>query len=151
MVNYQTHLDSITADRLQGFFVGWPNPPRPETHLQILQGSSHVVLAIDREKPERPVVGFISAISDGILTAHIPLLEVLPLYQGRGIGRSLTRKMLTLLTDFYAVDLMCDDELIPFYERFAMQPAGGMIVRNYQNQSGDHRQQTTDFRTNSEV
>lgn len=146
MINYQVHLDGITAGQLQGFFVGWPNPPRPETHLQILQGSSHVVLAIDREKVERPVVGFINAISDGVLTAHIPLLEVLPGYQGRGIGRTLTRKMLTQLTNFYAVDLMCDDDLIPFYERFAMRPARGMMLRNYEKQSGESRRETRDRR-----
>jgi hypothetical protein len=33
------------------------------------------------------------------------------------------------LTDFYAVDLMCDSELQPFYERLGMQRAVGMVTR----------------------
>ena len=33
------------------------------------------------------------------------------------------------LDDFYAVDLMCDPELQPFYERFGMHRATGMIIR----------------------
>jgi ribosomal protein S18 acetylase RimI-like enzyme len=37
------------------------------------------------------VAGFITAISDRGLTAHIPLVEVLPAYQGQGIGVTLLR------------------------------------------------------------
>ncbi|MGH3427694.1 MAG: GNAT family N-acetyltransferase, partial [Terriglobales bacterium] len=35
------------------------------------------------------VVGFVNAISDGIATAFIPWLEVVPHRQGRGIGAAL--------------------------------------------------------------
>ena len=34
------------------------------------------------------VVGFVTAISDGVLSAYIPLLEVLPEYQGAGSAAS---------------------------------------------------------------
>lgn len=95
--------DSISADQLHGFFVGWPNPPSPETHLAILRRSDAVALAIDNESGH--VVGFINALSDGMLHAFIPLLEVLPAHQGRGIGQELVRRMLALLGDLYAVDV----------------------------------------------
>jgi GNAT superfamily N-acetyltransferase len=42
-------------------------------------------------------LGFTIAISDGVLTALLPWLEVLPDYQGRGIGTQLFSRMLTEL------------------------------------------------------
>lgn len=133
-IRYQQSLEGITATQLQGFFVGWPQPPSPATHLQLLQGSQHVVLAVDEATAQ--VVGFITALSDGVLSAYIPHLEVLPAYQGRGIGSALFRQMLTHLRELYMIDLICDPELQPFYERLGMRPWSGMVVRNYDRQSG---------------
>jgi len=119
---------------LQGFFVDWPNPPAPKTHLRLLKNSDMVVLAIDTKT--RLVIGFITAISDRVLSCYIPFLEVLPAYQGRKIGQKLVRKMLQKLKSVYMIDLMCDKKLQGFYKRFKMQPSTGMISRNYKNQSG---------------
>ena len=133
-MRYLTSTDAITVDQLHGFFVGWPNPPSPETHLAILRRSDAVVLAIDEETGR--VVGFVNALSDGVLNAFIPLLEVLPEYQGRGIGSELVQRLLAQLGNLYAVDLLCDADVQPFYTRLGMQPAQGMILRNYARQSG---------------
>ncbi len=64
-----------------------------------------------------------------MLYAFIPLLEVLPSHRGRGIGSELVERLLEELNHFYAVDLMCDPELQPFYDRFGMHRATGMIIR----------------------
>jgi len=137
MIWYSESADDLTAADLQGFFVGWPNPPAPETHLRLLRGSSHIVLARDGEMEQGgAVVGFITAVSDGVLSAYIPLLEVLPEYQDRGIGSELVRRMVDRLSDYYMVDLLCDTELQPYYERFAMRRAAGMMLRNYDRQAG---------------
>ncbi|HUV04108.1 MAG TPA: GNAT family N-acetyltransferase [Armatimonadota bacterium] len=127
MIQYTDSLIGITADNLQGFFVGWPNPLSPETHLKLLEGSDHIVLAVDDETGD--VVGFVTAITDGVLSAYIPLLEVLPGYQGRGIGKELTRRMLDRLRGFYMVDTVCDPELVPFYARFRMVAGHAMMLR----------------------
>lgn len=133
MIAYSTTLTGVTAEQLRGgFFVGWPNPPSPETHLRILRGSSHVVLAWDGDQ----VVGFINALSDGALMAFLPLLEVLPAYQGQGIGRELVRRMLAELAPFYAVDLLCDESLRPYYQRLGFTAVCGMALRNFATQSG---------------
>jgi ribosomal protein S18 acetylase RimI-like enzyme len=134
MIEYTDSLDAITPDQLRGFFVGWLDPPTPERHLDLLRGSAEIVLAVDTDAAR--VVGFITAISDGALAAFIPLLEVLPAYQGQGIGSELVRRMLEKLAPLYAVDLMCDASLQPFYARFEMQPYTGMIRRRYDWQSG---------------
>jgi ribosomal protein S18 acetylase RimI-like enzyme len=125
-------LAGIEPAQLGGFFVGWPNPPSAETFLRLLQGSSHVALAFDGGR----VVGFITAVSDGVLAAYIPLLEVLPEYQGRGVGRKLVQDMLEQLSDFYMVDLICDENLRQFYERLGLKAGRGMMLRNYARQSG---------------
>lgn len=39
MIHYTDTLDSINPSHLHGFFVGWPQPPLPETHLRIFQNS----------------------------------------------------------------------------------------------------------------
>ena len=125
-MTYAVGTDGITAPMLDGFFVGWPHPPSAADHLAILRGSSHVVTAVE----DGEVVGFITALSDGVLAAFIPLLEVRPHHQGRGIGGELVRRMLEQLAPLYSVDVVCDADRVPFYERFGMQPLAGMAWRN---------------------
>jgi ribosomal protein S18 acetylase RimI-like enzyme len=117
MVEYAESLDGVNADDLHGFFVGWRNVPSPEQHLAQLHGSAHVVLARDGVR----VVGFVTAISDGVLSAFIPMLEVLPECQGQGIGTELMSRMLARLESLYMVDLCCDADLEPFYKRFGLR------------------------------
>lgn len=132
MVKYSAHIENIRPDQLSGFFVGWPNPPSEETFLKLLKGSYRVILAFDEDK----VIGFINAISDGVLSAYIPLIEVLPDYQSKGIGCELILRMKAELGHLYMVDLLCDEELIPYYEKQGMSRGTGALIRNYENQSG---------------
>ena len=135
MIEYTDAAERIVSGQLEGFFVGWPNPPSPETHLRLLKRSDHAFLALDSKSGN--VVGFVTAISDGMLSAYIPLLEVLPEYQGQGIGSELLRRMLAKLDGLYMIDLLCDSELRPFYERLGMKAVGGMMLRNFDRQACD--------------
>ena len=133
-----TYIDSISEVRsenlLGGFFAGWPNPPSAITHYRILANSAAIVVArID----DGTVVGFITAVSDHVSCAYIPHLEVLSAYQGQGIGTELVRRMLEKLRQLYMIDLVCDPPLQSFYERLGMQAVVGMVVRNYDRQSGE--------------
>ena len=134
MIVYLFSTNDIQPDQLTGFFVGWSNPPTSETHLRLLQNSAEVILALDQETNQ--IVGFVSTIMDGVLTAYISLLEVLPAYQGRGIGYERMHQMLVWLDKFYMIDLLCDAPLQPFYEALGMQQATGMLRRNYERQDG---------------
>lgn len=133
MIIYLHSAIGIKVSQLQGFFVGWPSPPTPETHLKLLHHSDKIVLAIDKETDA--VVGFITAITDHVLSAYISFLEVLPCYQHQGIGRELTRRMIECLDNFYMVDLLCDPEMQPFYEAVGMQRSTGMLIRNHHKQT----------------
>jgi len=127
VLTYRDSLGPVRPDNLHGFFVGWPQPPSSEMHHAVLANSDHLVLAID--EPTGDVVGFITAISDGVLSAYISFLEVLPTYQRQGIGSELVRRMLHQLRGLYAVDLLCDPELQLFYARLDMTSATGMRIR----------------------
>ncbi|MCL2171887.1 MAG: GNAT family N-acetyltransferase [Defluviitaleaceae bacterium] len=131
-IEYTDNINKITANMLGGgFFAGWPNPPSPAAHLQILRNSHKIWLAIC----ENRVVGFINAISDGLLAAYIPLLEVLPDFQKQGIGGELVGSMLKSLSGLYMIDLLCDPEIQPFYESRGLRKSQGMMVRNHAAQN----------------
>ncbi len=134
MIKYTDSLNNITSQNLQGFFAGWKNHPTAVKHLEILKNSSHIVLAIDEETNN--VVGFINAVSDKVLSAYIPLLEVLPEYQGKGIGKELVKRMLAKLEGYYMIDICCDESLQKFYGKFGLKKHSSMIFRNYSKQGG---------------
>lgn len=128
-LRYQNTCEGITAEQLTGFLAHWRNPRTPAEHLAILRGSDYVALAVDEQSGH--VVGFVTALTDGVQAAFIPLLEVLPDYRGHGVGSELMRRVLELLRDLTAVDLTCNPEMQPFYARFGMKPSVGAVRRNY--------------------
>lgn len=132
-IQYSTNLDLLENMNIEGFFVGWPNPPSSNVFKKLLRGSYKVVLAFEDHK----LVGFVNSISDGVLSAYIPLLEVLLSHQGKGIGAELIKRIQKELKHLYMVDLLCDQELISYYEKLGMMKAQGACMRNYDRQSGN--------------
>ena len=129
MIIYHDDIRHISAAQLAGFFVGWKKPLTCNQHLDLLAGSTHFVVAIDQTTNR--AVGFVSALSDGVNSSFIPLLEVLPDYQNQGIGTTLMQKILQKLDGITNVDLTCDADMQPFYERFRMLQSNGMVLRKY--------------------
>ena len=130
MIIYQNHLDGIGPEQLTGgFFKGWAEPLTPEQHMTILRNSAHVILAIDDETGR--VAGFINALTDGVRFAFIPMVEVRDAYRLQGIGSQLMVRMLETLGRYGCIDLACDAEQQPFYERFSMIRSFGMTLRDY--------------------
>jgi ribosomal protein S18 acetylase RimI-like enzyme len=139
MIKYSDNLNSISPAMLTGFFTGWYKKPSPEILFKILKNSEYKIIAIDDEKGN--VAGFINAISDKILSAYIPLIEVLPQYHWRGIGKELVEKMIDKLKDHYMVDICIKAEHANFYSRYGMKNVSdmkstSMIIRNYSKQDG---------------
>ena len=127
LMEYIDDISEIKSDQLQGFFVGWKYPLTQERHYELLRGSSHFIVAMDDDM----AVGFITALTDGVNSSFIPLLEVLPEYKNSGIGSELVRRMLVKLENTSNVDLTCDPGMQPFYERFNMLRSHGMVLRKY--------------------
>jgi GNAT superfamily N-acetyltransferase len=136
VISYSTDVHDVHPDRLAGFFDGWPVPPGRGQLSAVLRHSYRAIVATDPADPAAahahtaPVVGFVTAISDGVLTAFVPWLEVLPGYRKRGIGSELVLRMLTELDHLYSIDLVCDEQLRPFYERLGLVALTGMGWRN---------------------
>lgn len=132
-ITYRKTADGLDESQLQGpFFADWPNAPSPSTQLRILQASDHVVLAMDEDQ----VVGFATALSDGILSAFITLLEVVPEHQDIGIGHALMTQLMDEIGDIYMVDLVCDANLSRFYAELGFATTTGMSRRDYDMQAG---------------
>lgn len=122
-------IDGISARDLDvGFWEGWPHPPSPERHLDVLRGSLAVALALDEAGR---VVGFANAVGDGVLSAYVPLLEVLPTHRGRGVGTQLVERLMADLSPCYMFDVACDDDVVPFYERLGFLRTNAMVRRDY--------------------
>lgn len=134
-IRFQMDLEGIGAANMHGFFVDWPNPPLPERHLDILKASHGIEIAVDTATGH--VVGFINAISDGCFSSYIPLLEVLPEYQGRGIARELVRRLVARYADLYMLDLCCNEDIVPVYASHGFLQVSGMVHRNFDRQSAE--------------
>lgn len=124
-IEYLTVNDRISPDMISGFFVGWPDPPTPEKLIETMAGSYRRVWAVQDGK----VIGYINAISDGVLNAFIPWLEVHPDHQDEGIGTELVRRVVAELDGMYAIDLCCDTDLLPYYEKLGFITFGGAGLR----------------------
>jgi ribosomal protein S18 acetylase RimI-like enzyme len=127
VIRYTEDMTAVTETMLTGFFVGWPKAPSAQQHLAVLRGSFRSVVATDEATGR--AVGFVNMISDGVLTAFIPWLEVLPEYQGRGIGTALMQQVLGT-EGLYSVDLVCDEPLLPYYAKLGMTAIPGAGLRN---------------------
>lgn len=133
-ITYKHYMPSRdTVEIADGFFDGWPNPPSKAVHRKILENSYLSIVAIEGNR----IVGFVNIVSDGVLSAYIPLLEVVKDYQGQGIGKRLVEEALAATKDLYMIDVACDDDVVPFYEKFGMMKSNSMIFRNYDKQSGE--------------
>lgn len=128
-IEYRTSAAGLRWEQLDGFFVGWPVKPSAATLLGHLHRSYRCVVAIDTTSNDR-VVGFATAVSDGLLAASIPLVEVLPGWHERGIGTELLETLLASLSHLYQVDLTCDPEQAPFYQRLGFVRGTAMVRRS---------------------
>jgi len=140
-ITYSTNKDDLIGLKIENFFVGWLNKPSEEVLRKSIVNANYVVLAIDKNK--KKLVGYITALSDNVLSAYIPFLEVEKEYQKQGIGRTLVEMMIKQLDNLYMIDIVCDKKLAGFYEEAGFRSWHAMIKRNYANQS-DANIQTSD-------
>ena len=128
-MRYQDNLNGISPSMLQGFFVGWANKPSSEKLFASLEHSQYVIIAVESDH----IIGFVNALTDSELSAYIPFLEVLPSFQNKGIGKNLLNRMLAILNQkYYMIDIVCDETLVKYYNKFGFKKHTAMIRRNYE-------------------
>lgn len=108
---------------VENFFDGWPQRPSQRVFEVLLANSSHVVTAFDTDGGR--AVGFAAAISDGVLSAYIPLVEVIPSHRGRGVGSRLVSELCRDLSELCMIDLICDEPLVLFTSGSALSLVAG--------------------------
>jgi len=78
MIEYKIS-DRIIPNELDCFFQDWKSPPSPEIKGKLLNGADLIITARENGR----LIGFLTAISDGVMHAFITLIEVLEGNQGK--------------------------------------------------------------------
>jgi GNAT superfamily N-acetyltransferase len=128
VITYRLDASGIDRQDLAAFFEEWPTPPSLDRRLAAVRGADHAAFAFDGDR----LVGFATALSDGALMAYLALLEVIASHRRRGIGTGLVRALERDIGDLYGLDLCCDEEVVPFYERQGFSRVVGMVRRSPQ-------------------
>lgn len=106
----------ISQDDLKTLFqsVGWLSANYPERLVRAINQSATVMTAWDAGR----LVGLISALDDGELTAYIHYLLVHPDYQRRGIGTELLNRIKKTYENFLYIIIIAENKsLVPIYKR----------------------------------
>jgi ribosomal protein S18 acetylase RimI-like enzyme len=127
-MDFEISDDIKNIPDVKDFFVGWTKRPTQEIFEKTLKNSSVTVTAVESGK----IIGFATALTDGVFAAYISLIEVLPEYQGKGVGNAMMRRIMERLGNIYMIDTVCDENLVGYYEKFGMKRGIAMMKRNYE-------------------
>lgn len=110
---YKNRQDFDEKDLEELFLsVDWSSGNYPEKLVTAMKNYGCVYSAWDEDK----LVGLISSMDDGIMTAYIHYLLVNPKYQAKGIGKELLKMTAEHYKDYLRVILIAYDKEIGFYE-----------------------------------
>lgn len=104
----------LTSQQLEDLFlsVEWSSGHYPDKLAIAMQNYETVYTAWDGDT----LLGLISAMDDGIMTAYIHYLLVRPEYQGKGIGEQLIERTKEKYKDYLRIVLVAYDKECGFYE-----------------------------------
>ena len=134
MIEYKIN-DRIIPNELDCFFQDWKSPPSPEIKGELLDGADLIITARENGK----LIGFLTAISDGVMHAFITLVEVLKTHQGKGIGTHLMRLAVSHFKGYYDIVLITDSDKGAFYKKFVSMKSMGCILEILHMEKAAHR------------
>ena len=116
----------FTAEQLQDLFlsVEWSSGHFPEKLVIAMKNYSTVYTAWDGEK----LVGLVSTMDDGIMTAYVHYLLIRPEYQGMGIGKELVRMTAEKYKDYLRTVLIAVEEEVAFYKHCGFEVGEGKVA-----------------------
>lgn len=123
-IDYREDKD-IDAGDLKDLFtsVEWESGKYPQRLQSAIAKSDYVVTAWDGDR----LIGLMSALSDGFMTAYFPYLVVRPEYQKRGIGTTIVQKVLENYRSCGRKVLIAYDDAAPFYEKCGFNVGEGKL------------------------
>ncbi len=112
MIEYRD-IKAFDLSQLQALFlsVNWSSGHYPKKLAAAINNYGCVFSAWDEGK----LVGLVSAMDDGVMTAYIHYMLVDPAYQKQGIGGELIRRIKAHYADYLRVLLIAYDKEIGFY------------------------------------
>lgn len=113
-IEYRSTHD-FSVDELESLFlsVEWSSGHFPDKLVIAMKNYSTVYSAWDDGR----LIGLISVMDDGIMTAYIHYLLVRPEYQGRNIGKTLVEMVKEHYKDYLRIALIAYDKELAFYEK----------------------------------
>lgn len=111
-ITYKDTKD-FQSNQLKELFlsVEWSSGHYPEKLVIAMQNYGSVFTAWDDDK----LVGLISTMDDGIMTAYVHYLLVNPEYQGKGIGKALVEMTKEYYKDYLRIVLIAYGKEVEFY------------------------------------
>lgn len=108
-------IKEFSQDDLRDLFlsVEWSSGHYPDKLAAAMKNYETVYTAWEGDK----LIGLVSAMDDGVMTAYIHYLLVRPEYQGRGIGRELMRITTEHYKDYLRILLVAYGNEVNFYKR----------------------------------
>ncbi|MBP8855654.1 MAG: GNAT family N-acetyltransferase [Oscillospiraceae bacterium] len=108
------NINEFSEKDLQELFlsVEWSSGNYPEKLVAAMKNYGSVFTAWDNHK----LVGLISSMDDGIMTAYVHYLLVNPNYQGRGIGKHLVNMATEHYKDYLRIVLVAYNKELEFYK-----------------------------------
>lgn len=112
-IGYKT-IQDIDPIQLQRLFLSleWSSGHYPDKLHAAMKNYKTVYTAWDGDK----LVGLLSAMDDGIMTAYIHYFLVDPNYHRQGIGRKLMKMAKQHYQEYLRIVLIAYDSAVPFYE-----------------------------------
>ncbi|MFZ2539264.1 MAG: GNAT family N-acetyltransferase [Oscillospiraceae bacterium] len=107
-------IHDFSEKELQDLFlsVEWSSGNYPEKLVVAMKNYGSVFTAWDGDK----LIGLISSMDDGIMTAYVHYLLIKPTYQGKGIGKYLVDMTIEHYKDYLRIVLVAYDKELEFYK-----------------------------------
>lgn len=99
--------------------VGWSSGHFPDKLVIAMKNFESVFTAWDGDK----LVGLVSAMDDGIMTAYVHYLLIRPEYQSMGIGKELVDRIKEHYNDYLRIVVVAYNDEIEFYEHCGFKKA----------------------------
>ena len=112
MITYK-FTKHFNKEQLEKLFlsVGWASGEYPDKLVKAMTGYQTVISAWDNDR----LVGIVAAMDDGVMTAYIHYLLVMPEYQHNGIGRKLMELIKERYVEYLKILLIAYSEGVKFY------------------------------------
>ncbi len=111
----------FTENQLQELFlsVEWSSGHFPDKLVIAMKNYSNVFSAWDNDR----LIGLISSMDDGIMTAYVHYLLINPEYHGKGIGKELVKMITEFYKDYLRIAIIAYDKEVGFYKNCGFEPS----------------------------